>query len=118
MVERRRYKRYAAHVTLNISDIFDQEHIDINCINSPIEVVDISKDGIGFRSKDVIPLNYYFNAKLDLGSSDQSELYFVVKIIRCQNTEEGDFIYGCQFVGMASILGYLFDEYSQKADEI
>lgn len=118
MIERRRYKRYAANITLNISDLFDQEHINIGSLGYPIQVKNISKDGIGFESKDHIPLNYYFNAMLDLGASDNSKLYTVVKIIRCNQLENGAYYYGCQFVGMASILDYVFTEYAEKNEEV
>lgn len=118
MTEKRRYKRYAANITLNISDLFDQEHLNIGSLGYPIHITDISKDGIGFHSKDVIPLNYYFNAMLDLGASDNSVLYSVVKIIRCNELENGEYHYGCQFVGMSSILDYLFANYAENNPEV
>lgn len=117
MIEKRRYKRYAANITLNISDLFDQEHINISSLGYPILIKNISKDGIGFQSKDLIPLNYYFNAMLDLGVGDNSKLYTVVKIIRYNELENGEYYYGCQFVGMASILDYIFNEYAEKNEE-
>jgi hypothetical protein len=118
MVEKRRYKRYAANITLNISDLFNQEQINVGALGYPIQITDISKDGIGFHSKEQIPLDYYFNAMLDLGSGDNSILYTVVKIIRCRELEDGTYAYGCQFVGMASILNYVFDEYAAKSKEV
>lgn len=118
MFEKRRSKRYAANITLNISDLFDQEHINIGCLGNPIQIKNISKDGIGFQSKDQIPLDYYFNAMLDLGTGDNSKLYTVVKIIRSNELENGEYYYGCQFVGMASILDYVFDEYAEHNEEV
>lgn len=118
MIEKRRYKRYAANITLNISDLFDQEHINLGSLGYPIQITNISKDGIGFKSKDYIPLNYYFNAMLDLGSSSNSKLYTVVKIIRSNETEDGEYYYGCQFVGMPSILDFIFNEYAENNKEV
>lgn len=118
MQERRRHKRYEAHITLSISDLFNQDEIQVAFLGEPIQIVDISRDGIGFISKDIIPLHYYFNAMLDLKCSDNSILYCVVEIIRCSKLEDGTYNYGCQFIGMPPVLGYIFDEYAQKAKEV
>lgn len=118
MIERRRFKRYAANITLNISDLFNQDNVNMGALGYPIDVIDISKDGLGFRSKDLIPLNYYFNARIDLGSSDNSVLYTVVRIIRRMDENDGTYLYGCQFVGMAPVLDYIFDEYAAHAKEV
>ena len=57
-----------------------------------------------------------FNAALNLGSETDT-LYSVVKIIRSQPIEGTDnYLYGCEFVGMAPILGYIFDEYEAKIE--
>lgn len=108
MSEKRRAKRTKITMDLNVSSLFMQDTSAIN-INSPITVTDISKLGIGFVSKSILPLGYYFNAALNIGSSD-STLYCVVKIIRCEPLEDDEFSYGCEFIGMAPILDYLFDE--------
>ena len=57
-----------------------------------------------------------FNAALNLGSETDT-LYSVVKIIRSQPIEGTDnYLYGCEFVGMAPILGYIFDEYEAEIE--
>lgn len=112
MIEKRRSKRLPANLQLEISSLFKQDNVKVSEINAPIIVVDISKSGIGFETKAVLPMGYYFNAKLELGSEDSS-LYCVVKIIRCVEAEEG-FHYGCEFVGLAPILSYIFDAYEKN----
>ena len=72
-------------------------------------VKDISKYGLGFISKSILPINYYFNAALKLGS-DESTLYCVVKIIRCEALEDDEYSYGCEFVGLAPVLDYIFED--------
>lgn len=86
MIEMRREKRWPIELQLEISSLFKQDNVKVENINAPIEVFDVSKAGIGFRTKSVLPIGYYFNARLVLG--DQGTLNCVVRIIRQQ--QDGD----------------------------
>ena len=115
--EKRRYQRMQIDLKLNISSLFKQDNISISNIESPIEVVDVSKSGIGFISESILPIGFYFNAALKLGNEDDI-LYCVVKIVRCQPIPHSEeFSYGCEFVGMSSVLNYIFDEYEHEIQE-
>lgn len=116
MEEKRRDKRLKADLKLNISSLFKQDNVKISNINSPIEVQNVSRGGIGFISKSILPIGYYFNAALNLGSEDDI-LYCVVQIIRCTPQKDDVFSYGCQFVGLAPVLNYIFEEFEQSAEE-
>ena len=100
MIEMRREKRWPAKLNLEISNLFKQDHVKVENINAPIEVIDVSKAGIGFRSASVLPMGYYFNARLTLAENDS--LNCVVRMIMlrlCRNNKnetmhrclEGDF---------------------------
>ncbi|MBE5966849.1 MAG: PilZ domain-containing protein [Lachnospiraceae bacterium] len=115
MQERRRAKRMPVKLSLEISNLYKQDNEQVRNINAPIEVVNISKTGIGFQSESELPIGYYFNANINLNEGDT--LHCVVKIIRSQPLEENRKIYGCEFVGMAAILSYIFDEYDRKITE-
>lgn len=109
MIEMRKEKRWPVKLELEITSLFKQDNVKVENLNAPIEVFDVSKAGIGFRSKSVLPLGYYFNAKLVLGENDA--INCVVRIIRQQ--EEGEnYIYGCEIVGTASIMDYVFNDYA------
>ena len=111
MQDRRQSKRVRVTLDLVVSSLFIQDNDKIS-IDSPIIVKAVSRTGIGFVSKSILPLNYYFNAALNLGDVD-SVLYSVVKIIRCEALEDDEYSYGCEFVGMAPVLDYIFDELEQ-----
>lgn len=66
MIEMRREKRWPIELQLEISSLFKQDNVKVENINAPIEVFDVSKAGIGFRTKSVLPIGYYFNARLVL----------------------------------------------------
>lgn len=109
MIEKRRAKRTDVDLQLKVSSLFKQDNVKITNIDAPIEVLNISKTGIGFLSKSILPLDFYFNAALQLGNKSDI-LYSVVKIVRCEPVSADEYQYGCEFVGMAPILNYIFDE--------
>ena len=116
MQEKRKSKRLPIQLELVVSKLFKQEASATVEVNEPIQVTDVSKTGLGFTSKNEFPLNYYFNAKLELGSAENS-LYCVIQIIRKQPKEDGIISYGCEFVGLAPVLGTIFDEYEKSLTE-
>lgn len=78
-------------------------------------MIDISKDGIGFLSSSMLPIGFYFNARLEFEKHDRC-LNCVVRIIRQAEYADGVFNYGCEFVGMASVFDYIFEEIEQSAE--
>ncbi len=106
--DRRRAKRVNIKLNLSVSSLFLQDNEKIT-IDSPIEVKDISRTGLGFISRSILPLEYYFNAELNLGGKDKT-LFCVVKIIRVEALEDEEYSYGCTFVGMAPVFDYIFDD--------
>lgn len=118
MEEKRRFKRVKANLNLNVSSLFKQDNVQIKGVDSPITVVDVSRSGIGFISAATLPVGFYFNAALELGSHDDI-LYCVVKIVRCRPIEGSDnFSYGCEFVGLPNVLMYIFDEFEAAHEEV
>lgn len=115
MDDRRKAKRMPVTLSLEITNLYKQDNVLVNNLYAPIEVIDISKTGIGFISDSVLPLGYYFNANIDLGNDDI--LHCVVEIVRCTPTEDNKSLYGCEFIGMATVLSYIFDEYDKRISE-
>ena len=64
MIEMRREKRWPAKLNLEISNLFKQDHVKVENINAPIEVIDVSKAGIGFRSASVLPMDYIYGCEI------------------------------------------------------
>ena len=116
MIEKRRAKRMQVELSLKISSLFMQDNIKVENIDAPINVIDISKCGIGFITESVLPLNYYFNATINLGDIDAS-LYCVVKIIRTLDLDDGMHLYGCEMIGLAPVLSFIFDNYENALAE-
>ncbi len=115
MEEKRRSKRIPVDMKLKISNLFKQDNVLIKNIEAPISVVNISKTGIGFESKALLPIGYYFNSKIDLGNNESS-LYTVVQIVRVEKRDDLVY-YGCEFIGLAPILNFIFEEFEEKLEE-
>lgn len=114
--EKRRAERLPVDLFLGISELFKQDNEFIKNVNAPIEVVDISKRGIGFYTESNLPVGYYFNARIQVTDDLHSAFYCVVKIIRQVKTNTNHFFYGCEFIGFPSILDYIFDDFKKKID--
>ena len=112
MEEKRKNKRLPISLELSVSSLFKQDNVKAEVKDTPVIVTDISKGGIRFECESILPVGYYFNAKIEMGNQE-SALYSVVKIIRSREGEEGRIVYGCEFVGLAPVLGYIFDEYEK-----
>ena len=116
MQKKRRAKRMQVELNLRISSLFMQDNIKVENIDAPINVIDISKCGIGFITESILPLDYYFNATINLGD-ENATLYCVVKIIRSKDLEDGMHLYGCELIGVAPVLSYIFDNYERSLQE-
>lgn len=112
MTDKRCNKRYPIDLKLKISTLFKQDNVKVDNIDAPIDVLNISRGGIGFQSESYLPKGFYFNAKIQLGEED-SKLYTVVQIVH-QEKRENSYYYGAEFIGMPSVLMYIFDEYEGK----
>lgn len=116
MEEKRKNKRLPIALELSVSSLFKQDNVKVDVKDAPIIVTDISKGGIRFESESILPIGYYFNARLEMGAAD-SVLYTVVKIIRSAEGEENRIVYGCEFIGLAPVLGYIFEKYEAEMKE-
>jgi len=114
MRDRRAYERTDINIKLQIEELYRQDDVKIDKVNETIIVTDISKLGIGFKSKHELPLGYYFNARISL--EEDKRFYCVIKIIR-RVIEEEIFHYGCEFVGLAEMLSEMIVEYQDGKKE-
>ncbi|MCX4327037.1 MAG: PilZ domain-containing protein [Lachnospiraceae bacterium] len=107
--DNRRGKRIPVVMHLEISSVFKQNNVHVNNINAPIEVIDISKYGIGFVSKSILPIGFYFDSRLKFEDGRDS-INCVVRIVRRKQYDDGSAVYGCEFVGMSPVFDYIFDD--------
>ena len=107
MQEKRKNVRLPIKLKLEVSNLFKQDGVKIENLDAEIEVFDISKAGIGFMSLSKLPVNYYFNATIEV-------ILSVVKILYVTPIGNAGYRYGCEFVGLPSMYDYIFEEYAQN----
>ena len=115
-IEKRRNKRVPISMALEISTLFKQDNVKVGNVGAPIEIVNISKSGIGFVTESVLPVGYYFNSRIQLGEGD-SKFYCVVRIVRREIIDVDKYMYGCEFIGLAPVFEHIFDEYEASIEE-
>lgn len=113
MHERRRYERLPIDCRLKVNNLYNGYQKGIDKVDADIEVIDISRGGIGFKCNQTLPLNSYFDATIGLDGRE----YFraIVKIIRCSSVDSGT-IYGAEFIGLAGFLENKIAEYAKNLE--
>ena len=111
LFESRRFKRLPINIQLLVNKVYKQDNDIIEGIDADVEVFDISKTGIGFISSGKLPLNYYFDTRIELPDND----FFmaVIKIVRIVEKEDKT-LYGAEFVGLAPFLALKIDTYERS----
>lgn len=94
--ERRRCKRLELDVVLQLERL---DEADITTVKyAHVEVHDLSKTGIGFRSKQELEIGSMYNTRLQIWTKETIEA--IVKVVHREKKEDGVYQYGGQFVGM------------------
>lgn len=114
MNEKRKHKRIPLKLELSVSSLFKQDFETIPNIDTNLEVKNISKSGIGFESTNELPLDYYFDARIQL--TEEQFFLAIVKIVRVEKIDEM-YLIGCEFVGLADMLSQKIDMYEAKFEE-
>ena len=81
-MEKRKAERLPVDLILGVSELFKQDNEVIKNVNAPIEVVDISRRGIGFHSESDLPLEFYFNARIASLSASLQYLTIYLMILK------------------------------------
>lgn len=114
MEERRKNKRVSYKAVISVDSFYNQDEIIRDEKEIPIEIVDISKGGIGFTAEQRLPVGYYFNARIHLG---EDRMFYSVLHILYEAQQGTVYHYGCEFTGLADILSLYIDDYEKEAED-
>ncbi len=97
MEEKRRNKRLDINVRVEIERIDEENVTTVKYME--VKVVNISKTGLAFRVPDVeFEIGACFDAKIQIWTKETIDTIF--KVVRMNQLENGEYEYGCIFVGM------------------
>ena len=112
MEERRTDKRVPIGIKLSISNLYKEDTNTIMDLDLNVEVIDISSKGIGFVSRCILPVGYYFIANIEL-SPELPQIITDVRVIRSTAIDKEHYRYGCEFVSISPSVGKMLDEFSE-----
>lgn len=108
--EKRRSKRIGINVKIKLQKVTDnsvpmalkEEEFEVNVVN-------ISKDGMAFRTKERLALNSFYDTQVILWTKESFNT--VIEIVRMENFGEEETLYGCRFVGISATDQFKIDVY-------
>ena len=92
MEERRKSKRTAMNSTLLIKRLDNEDHIEVD-----IEIVDVSKGGVGFKAKQLLKIGEVYESYLTIWTKEVLHAFLQIVRIELQGEE---YVYGAVFIGM------------------
>ena len=113
MNERRKNRRIGLESKIIIKCLGD----DIWPQEVAIEIVDVSKTGIGFKCKNSLELGAVYEAYLTIWTKEV--IHVLIEVIRIDKAEDS-FLYGGIFVGMAEMDAAriaIYDTFNSEAEE-
>ena len=99
-IEKRRSRRTDIDVTISLRQLDDKYVTGYSGDTVTVNVINISKDGIAFKSDYEFRLNTYYDTDIRLSNGESFEA--VIEVIRMEILGEIETTYGCRFVGINS----------------
>ncbi len=109
--EKRWAKRFAINATIRLRTLRSRNIVFTPNRNEiEVDVINISKGGMAFRTSEMLPINSYYDAKVVLWTKETFDA--VVEIVRMENENMGEPItYGCKFIGITQADQFKIDVY-------
>lgn len=100
MQERRRSNRMKIDVTIKLDPVKngDSDTSNLNKDEFMVELVNLSKDGLAFKTEEKLKLNTYYDTNVILWTKETFNT--VIEIVRMENYGDGPTLYGCRFIGI------------------
>ena len=100
MQERRRSNRMKIDVSIKLDPVKNCESDTTNLKKEEftVELVNLSKDGLAFKSDEKLQLNTYYDTNVVLWTKETFDT--VIEIVRMENYGDGPTLYGCRFIGI------------------
>lgn len=97
--EKRKARRTDVDVTVSLNQL-GVNAADRIYNKADVQVVDISKGGIAFKSGYDFKVNSFYDTVITLANGEK--LYVVVEILHRDSCENDEYMYGCRFVGIGA----------------
>ncbi len=106
MEEKRKHKRLDLDVTVELERLDKDGVTTLKYVH--VDITDLSRSGIGFRSSQSLEVGTYYDTKLTIWTKEVIDA--VIEIVRCSEVEDG-YAYGAEFIGMTDTDALKIDIY-------
>ena len=110
--EKRWAKRLDINAKIKLQSIKNNKLAPYNLNKGDIEVdvINISKGGMAFKTSEILPLNSYYDANVVLWTRESFSA--IVEIIRMESDGTDELVtYGCKFIGLSPAEQFKIDVY-------
>ena len=106
MEEKRKHKRLDLDVNIQLERLDEEGITTLKYIH--VDVTDISRSGIGFKSKQALDINTYYDTKIQIWTKEVVDA--VIEIVR-REEKNGEYYYGGIFIGLTDTDALKIDIY-------
>ena len=97
--ERRKSNRMDINVKIKLNSVKSNANtVNLKQEEFEVELVNISRGGLAFRSNEKLALNTYYDTTIVLWTKEKSQT--VIEIVRMENYGDEKTLYGCRFIGI------------------
>ncbi|MCI8668125.1 MAG: PilZ domain-containing protein [Lachnospiraceae bacterium] len=97
--ERRKSNRMDINVKIKLNSVKTSLNTDnLKQEEFEVELVNISRGGLAFRSNEKLALNTYYDTTIVLWTKEKFQT--VIEIVRMENYGDEKTLYGCRFIGI------------------
>ena len=107
MEERRKHKRLDLEVMVELERLDEESVTTLKYVH--VEVTDISRSGLVFKSKADLEIGSYYDTRIQIWTKEVVDA--VIEIVRRDALPEGGYKYGCRFIGMTDTDALKIDIY-------
>jgi hypothetical protein len=106
MEEKRKHKRLDLEVNVQLERLDEDRVTTVKYVS--VDVTDLSRSGIGFKSKVALETGTYYDAKIQIWTKEVVDA--VIEVVRRTESEDG-YTYGGIFIGMTDTDALKIDIY-------
>ena len=107
MEEKRKHKRLDLDVNVQLERLDEGGVTTLKYVH--VDVTDISRSGIGFKSQKELETGTYYDTKIQIWTKEVVDA--VIEIVRVEKKDDGTFAYGGIFIGMTDTDALKIDIY-------
>lgn len=100
MQERRASNRMDINVKIKLNVIKTQNISNLRTDEFDVDVINVSKDGLGFCTSEKLELSTFYDTTVVLWTKESFDT--IIEIVRVENYGDVLNLYGCKFIGINS----------------